>query len=177
VRSSSQGPYSSGPASGGVNWLGRVDSRITGASVGAGQIAFMWTAGPDSSHPFPYIRAVRVNETTKSLVDEPDIWSQNGAWAYPAAGTNSAGQIGISAFYGGLAGHHPAHVVGIRTASAWSTARTATSTNDPSSPAWGDYLSCIAHTPNAAHWAASGYTMQGGAARTNAVPRYIEFSP
>lgn len=175
VRSWTGGPYTSGPVAGGANWLGRIDSRITGASVGGAQIAFLWTASSDSSHPFAFIRIARINETTKALIDEPDIWSANGAWAYPAASTNNGGQIGISAFYGGLANHHPGHVVGARTASAWDTVLTATSTNDPSTPAWGDYLTCVAHSPTAAHWVASGYSMQGGSARTNVVPRYIEF--
>jgi hypothetical protein len=175
VRSWSGGPYSSGPVPGGVNWLGRVDSRITGAGVGAGQIGFMWTASPDANHPFPYIRVVRINETTKALVDEPDIWSSRGAWAYPGAAPNSAGQIGVSAFYGGGTNHHPGHVVGVRTATAWDTVLTATSTNDPATPAWGDYLSCLMHSPTTAHWVASGYTMQGGTSRTNVVPRYVEF--
>ena len=135
----------------------------------------MWTASPDSNHPFPYIRVVRVNENTKALIDEPDIWSSKGAWAYPAAATNSKGQIGISAFYGGLTNHHPGHAVGVRTAAAWDTLLTATSSNDPSTPAWGDYLSCVRHNPTLDHWAASGYTIQGGSARTNVAPRYIEF--
>src|SRR5262249_42460904 len=75
VRAWTAGPYSSHPAAGGVNWLGRVDSRITGAWVGAGLIGFMWTASQDASHPFPFIRVCRFNESTKALVDEPDIWS------------------------------------------------------------------------------------------------------
>ena len=175
VRAWTAGPYLSSPAAGGVNWLGRADQRITGASAGAGQMAFMWTAGTDASHPFAYIRVVRINEGTKALVDEPDIWSKNGVWAYPAAAANNTGQIGISAFYGGQASHHPGHVVGVRTATAWDTALTAASSNDPATPAWGDYLWCVPHSPTAAHWVASGYTIQGGTARTNVVPRYIEF--
>ena len=71
--------------------------------------------------------------------------------------------------------HHPGHVVGVRTATAWDTVLTATSTNDPSTPAWGDYLSCVPHSPTPAHWVASGYSIQGGTARTNVVPRYVEF--
>jgi hypothetical protein len=177
VRSWTGGPYTSGPAAGGTNWLGRIDSRITGASVGGGQIAFLWTASSDATHPFAFIRVARFNEATKTLVDEPDIWSASGAWAYPAAATNSAGQIGISAFFGRGTNHHPGHVVGVRTATAWDTVLTATSTNDPSTPAWGDYLACVTHSPNPTHWVASGYTMQGGTARTNVVPRYIEFQP
>jgi hypothetical protein len=135
----------------------------------------MWTASPDANHAFPYIRVVRINETTKTLVDEPDIWSAKGAWAYPAAAPNSAGQVGISAFYGGGTNHHPGHVVGVRAAAAWDTILTATSTNDPATPAWGDYLSCLVHSPTTAHWVASGYTLQGGTSRTNVVPRYVEF--
>ena len=175
VRAWTAGPYSSSPSAGGVNWLGRADQRITGACVGKGQIAFMWTAGADAAHPFPYIRVVRINETTKALADEPDIWSKAGAWAYPAAAVNSEGQIGISAFYGGGANHHPGHVVGVRTATAWDTVLSATSSNDPGTPAWGDYLWCVPHSPTTAHWVASGYTINGGTARTNIVPRYIEF--
>jgi hypothetical protein len=177
VRAYSNGPYSSGPAPGGVNWLGRVDERITGAWVGAGVIGFMWTASADSGHPFPFVRVSRINQTTKALVDEPDIWSQQGAWAYPAAAPNSTGQVGFSAVYGGLTNHHPAHAVGVRTATAWNAVLTASSTNDPSSPAWGDYLSCIPLQPGSTHWVASGYTMQGGSDRTNVVPLYVEFHP
>ena len=175
VHAWSGGPYTSGPVAGGVNWLGRVDPRITGAWVGGNVIGFMWTASDDGNHPFAYVRVSRINETTKALVDEPDIWSTRGVWAYPAAAANNAGQVGVSAFYGGLANHHPAHVVGVRTATAWDTMLTATSTNDPASAAWGDYLSCVRHSPTMANWVASGYTLQGGTARTNVVPRYVEF--
>lgn len=54
---------------------------------------------------------------------------------------------------------------GVRTATAWDTTLTATGTNDPSTPAWGDDLSCVAHHATASHWIASGYASQGGAAR------------
>ena len=175
VRAWTGGPYSSGPAAGGVNWLGRIDPRITGAWVGGGQIGFMWTASSDAGHPFPYVRVCRMNDTTKALVDEPDIWSGQGAWAYPAAAPNSAGQVGVSAFYGGGANHHPAHAVGVRRANAWDMQLTAASTNDPATPAWGDYLWCVAHPTATTHWLASGYTLRGGSARTNVEPRYVEF--
>jgi hypothetical protein len=175
VRAWSGGPYTSGPAAGGQNWLGRVDPRITGAWVGGGQIGFMWTASADAGHPFAYIRVCRINEVTKALVDEPDIWGNRGVWAYPAAAPNSAGQVGFSAFYGGSTNHHPAHAVGVRDATAWSTVLTASSTNDPATAAWGDYLSCVAHFNTTTHWVASGYTLQGGTARTNVEPRYVEF--
>lgn len=69
------GAYSA-TGSGSVNWLARLDPRITGAWVSGGTIGFMWSANRDSSHPLPYIRVARIRETNKTLIDEPDIWSQ-----------------------------------------------------------------------------------------------------
>jgi hypothetical protein len=43
---------------------------------------------------------VRINESNKQLIDEPDIWSNDQAWAYPAACTNGSGTLGFTAFYG-----------------------------------------------------------------------------
>jgi hypothetical protein len=173
VRAWSQGSYSA-PGPGNVNWLARVDGRITGAWVAANVIGFMWSANRDANHPLPFIRVVRLNEGSKALIDEPDIWSSQSAWAYPAAAPNANGQAGMSAFYGGGT-RHPSHVVGARTATAWDTVITRASTHGPANGAWGDYLSCIAHHQTATNWVASGYTLQGGSDRRSVEPRYVEF--
>jgi len=173
VRAWTGGTYSA-PGPGGVNWLTRTDPRITGAWVGAGTIGFMWTANRDTSHPLPYIRVVRLNETTKALIDEPDLWSSNSAWAYPAAAPNATGQVGFSAFFGGGT-RHPSHVVGVRTATAWDTVITQSSTHGPADQAWGDYLSCLSNPSAPGNWIASGYTLRGGTDRRNIEPRYVEF--
>lgn len=173
VRAWSAGTYSA-PGPGGVNWLNRLDPRVTGAWVGAGVIGFMWSANRDASHPLPYIRVVRLNEASKALLNEPDIWSNNAAWAYPAAAANAQGQVGFAAFYGGGA-IHPGHVVGIQTAAGWQTTLTRTSTHGPADQAWGDYLSVLAHHDQSSQWVASGYTLQGGNARQNIEPRHVQF--
>ncbi|MEZ5291916.1 MAG: hypothetical protein R2745_12595 [Vicinamibacterales bacterium] len=173
IRPWQAGAYSA-PGPGGVNWLGRLDQRITGGWVGGGQIGFMWSANRDSSHPMPYIRVVRIRETTKALVDEPDIWSRTNAWAYPAAAPNANGVVGFSAFYGGGA-RHPSHVVGVRTASGWSATITRAGTHSPPDQSWGDYLSCVTAHPDATQWVASGYTLQGGTSRKDIEPRYVRF--
>ena len=152
----------------------RADSRITGAWVGAGVIGFLWTVNRDANHPLPFIRVVRLNESNKTLIDEPDLWSNISAWAYPAAASNAGGQVGISAFFGG-GPRHPGHVVGVRTATAWDTVLTQTSTHGPTDQSWGDYLSCVAHYSSTSNWVASGYTLQGGTDRRNIEPRYVEF--
>jgi hypothetical protein len=159
----------------GRNWLGRCDSRITAAWVGKGTIGFMWTANARGSRPFPHIRAVRINEASKAVVDQPDIWSSATAWAYPAAGVNDRGDVGHSLFYGG-GSLHPTHCIGIRDDySSLSLAATRASTHGPQAGAWGDYLTCSRHSPDGLTWIASGFTLQGGSERRHVEPRYVHF--
>jgi hypothetical protein len=161
----------------GVNWLGRTDGRITGAWVANGTIGFMWTGGKRANRPQPYLRVVRINEVTKVVQDEPDIWSTTRAWSYPSAAPNDRGEIGFTAFYGG-GDKHPGHVVGVRddALSAWKTKLSKTGSHSPVEPKWGDYLTCRNHVPSGHNWIASGYTLQGGSNRTNIEPRFVHFS-
>jgi hypothetical protein len=160
----------------GVDWLGRVDGRITGAWTTPGRVGFMWTSGSQAGRPNPFIRVTRIDSTTNTVVDEPDIWSQSNAWAYPAASSNERGDLGVTAFYGG-ASRVPSHVVGVRDDSAgkWNTVFTRIGSDSPSAAAWGDYLNCRPHTPYGHTWIAAGYTLQGGTARKNVEPRYVHF--
>lgn len=158
-----------------ANWLGRCDSRITGAWVGDNVIGAMWTANAQGGRPNPHVRVVRIDETTKAVLDQPDIWSSVTAWAYPAACSNDRGDVGITLFYGGGT-YNPTHCVGIRDAYApLSLAATRASSNGPAGGAWGDYLTCRRHSPDGLTWTASGYTMQGGNQRANVEPLYAHF--
>ena len=159
----------------GVNWLGRIDGRITGASIGAGRIVLMWTSGSRTNRPNPFIRVVRINESTKHVIDEPDIWSNSNAWAYPAASSNERGELGFTAFYGGAV--HPSHIVGLRddAAGAWRVVYARAGGRSPTTEAWGDYLTCRSHAPYGHTWVAAGYTLQGGTDRRNIEPRFVHF--
>ncbi len=159
----------------GSPWLSRCDDRITGGWRAGGRLGFLWSAGRAAGRPQPFIRAVTLDEQTLSVVGEPDLWSTNGAWAYPAAAANRRGVVGLTAFYGGPV--QPAHAVGIldQQANAWATRLTATSTHAPLQGKWGDYLSCRAHPSRPTSWVASGYTLQGGQDRRNIEPRVVTF--
>ncbi len=160
----------------GVDWLGRVDGRITGAWVGGGRIGFMWTSGARQNRPNAFIRVVRIDEANKTVVDQPDVWSSTNAWAYPAASSNERGELAFTAFYGGSA-VHPSHIVGLRDegGSTWRAQYACAGGSSPATPAWGDYLTCRTHAPYGHTWVASGYTLQGGSARKNIEPRYVHF--
>jgi hypothetical protein len=162
---------------GGINWLQRGDSRITGAWFGKDVIGVMWTANRQGvDRPFPFIRVVRINATTMTVLDEPDIWSKTTAYAYPEASANINGVAGITCFLGGGT-RHPTHVVGVRddAAGKWRLGIAFASTHSPVEGKWGDYLSCRRHASAGVDWIASGFTLQGGGERSNVRPDYVRF--
>ena len=171
----SRGSYSA-PGPDGRNWLGRIDARITGAWVANGVIGAMWTASSRDSRPFPHIRVVRINELSKEVIDQPDLWNSNAAFAYPAVCPNDRGHLGVTMFYGGRTSH-PGHVVGIwdDISNNWELYFSRVSTNGPTREVWGDYLNCRSHSPDGLTWIASGFTLQGGSERTNIEPQYTHF--
>jgi hypothetical protein len=87
----------------GRNWCGgRANANNIGRTswVSGGVIGTMWGASQDGSHPFPFIRVVRINESTKALINEPDIWSSSAAWIYPSVSIDARGHLGGVAFFG-----------------------------------------------------------------------------
>jgi len=170
----SAGPYSA-PGPGGVEWLGRLDSRITGAWISGTRAGFMWTASARANRPAPYVKAAVVETSTGTLVEQPEIWNQESAFAYPAACPNAQGVVGVSLFFGG-GPRHPAHVVGFRDGGDWRLVISRSGTHGPQGGAWGDYVSCRRYFPRSSEWVASGYTMQGGTDRRNVEPQLVQFT-
>ncbi|SNX66610.1 hypothetical protein SAMN06272735_8504 [Streptomyces sp. TLI_55] len=170
----SAGPYSAqGPD--GKDWLAkRVDSRITGGWVSGTRAGFLWTAAARAGRPMPYTKGAVVDVTTQTLVEEPEIWNQESAYAFPAACPNAQGVIGVSLFMGG-GPLHPSHVVGFRDGGDWRLVFTRQSTQGPDTGTWGDYLTCRQYHPETSEWVASGYTLQGGGDRSAVEPQYVHF--
>lgn len=163
------------PGPGGAPWLSRADDRVTGGWRAGGRLGFLWSSGRTPGRPQPFVRGVTLDEQSLTVVAEPDLWSANGAWAYPAAAPSTAGDVGLSAFYGGPT--HPAHAVGVldQQANTWTTRTTATSTHGPLQGKWGDYVACRKHPSRRTSWIASGFTLQGGQDRRNIEPRVVVF--
>jgi hypothetical protein len=167
----SAGSYvASGPD--GTNWLQRCDSRITGAWVADANIGLAWTANRRGPRPYPYVRVVEIGA---EVVDR-DIWSADYAYAYPGLAPNLQGELGVTLFRGGNA-VSPSHLVGVwdDAGEGWQLQVTASGTNGPADDKWGDYLACRRALPDASSWLATGYTLEGGGERTDAVPRVVVF--
>ena len=166
------------PWNGGVYgkpWLGRCDSRITGAWVGNGVIGFMWSVNSRGAKTNPHVRVVVIDEKSKAVVGQPNIWSTSTAFAYPDACPNDRGHVGITLFQGD---DKPEHVVGIRddrNPGAWDLKVTGKSTDRPNQNKWGDYLTCRRHSPDGLTWISAGYTLDGGGSRNDIVPRVVHF--
>ncbi|MFI7407656.1 hypothetical protein ACIBU0_03085 [Streptomyces sp. NPDC049627] len=159
----------------GKDWLAeRVDSRITGAWVSGTRAGFLWTAASRSGRPMPYVKGAVVDVTTQTLVEQPEIWNEESAYAFPAACPNAQGVVGLSLFMGG-GPLHPSHLVGFRDGADWRLVFTRKSTQGPDRGTWGDYLTCHRHDPDASEWVTSGYTLQGGGDREFVEPQYVHF--
>ena len=171
------GPWSAGepysaPCPGGREWLARCDARVTGAWVQGQTVGFAWTANRQPpSRPLPYVRVVRIDTAGWTVIDEPDLWNEAVAYAYPDTAPGESG-IGISLFRGGGA-HFPSHVVGIHDGARWQLRGTRNGTHAPAGGKWGDYVTCRPHPSG--HFLAAGFTLQGGGARTDIEPRVVEF--
>ena len=158
----------------GKPWLGRCDPRITGAWVANGVIGFMWTVNSRGTRLNPHIRVVRINEETKAVINQPSLWGNDTAFAYPDAAPNDRGEVGVTLFQGN---NKPQHVVGIfdGATKSWDLALTSSSTHQPNENVWGDYITCRRHTPDGLTWLATGFTLQGGNTLTDIVPRVVQF--
>ena len=169
------GAYSA-PANGGGDWLSRTDPRITGGWIGKGRIGFMWTANSNGARQLPHVRVVRIDEATKQLIDEPDIWSNNVAFAYPDVSSNDRGDIGVSMLFGG-GRFNLGHAVGIRddADTRWRLVGTAFGTDMPRRGTAGDYTTVRRHSPGGLTWIAAGYSQQGGPEQSDVEPRVGHF--
>jgi hypothetical protein len=159
-------------------WLDKLDSRITGAWTVGDEAGFLWSAQPRTGRPQPYVKGVVVDTNTRTVVAEPDIFSGDFAWAYPATYPNARGQVGLSIAFGGGA-FNPSHAVGFLDGHQWAVpfVQTKAGTDAPTNQVWGDYLSVAPHNPDDESWVASGFTLQGGNALEDLEPRYVEFAP
>lgn len=161
----------------GSNWLGRTDYRITGAWLADGILGFMWTANArGTSRPFPHVRVVRIDAATFKLIDEPDLWHPNYAFAYPDAAPNAAGDIGICLFMGGGT-KFPSHVVGgfDKLTKGWKLKLARAGTQGPLDNKWGDYLTVRPLSPDNKEWIAAGYTLQGGRTEDKIQAHAVQF--
>jgi Ca2+-binding RTX toxin-like protein len=167
------------PAS--ANWCARADDRLPNGWVSQGKIGFAWTASQGTvgtqTFPYPYIHAVRIDETTHALVDQPIIWSSSYAFADPSIAPNARGDLGGTYLYGGGPYHENCGGL-IRdsvSGNAWQLFGLTSSTADPSAPQGGDYLSTRKNGGNPNTWSGACYAVTGGGAPSGVHTYFLSF--
>lgn len=169
----------------GNNACGWNDWRPLTGWVANGVVGFAWQAAQGSqalgNFPYPYVFVARINQSSKALIDEPTIWSADGAWNYPGVAVNGRGHLGWSLVYGAGANGYPSPVVSIwDDISSNQYIYTSGSTNTPDSDRWGDYTTTRAvsgwgNTWVFANFALLGPCAGGGTACANIQVVYTHF--
>jgi len=166
----------------GRSWLDRADPRITGATLAGTDLYFAWGVNAGSNQrPRPFIQIAKIDAANLTLIDNINVFDPDSATCYGALSTNTDGEVGISYMIGG-GPRFPSHAVGILTGTRKDVIVAASDTGPVPNPnnnagEWGDYLTVRAVYPDRKMFAATGYTMLGGAAASNgaALPRFVVF--
>jgi len=160
-----------------VNWLGRADPRLTGATLAKDELWFAWGAGRGGANhrPNPYVQIARIRVGDLSLVENVNIWDQDAAICYAALASNSHDDLAATYMMGG-GNMEPSHVIGFLN-SPQSHVITAQGSRGPNDQQWGDYLTVRPRAPADNTFIAAGYTLKetsnpGG---SDATPRFVTF--
>jgi hypothetical protein len=166
----------------GRSWLDRADPRITGATLAGSDLYFAWGVNAGSNHrPQPFIQIAKIDANDLTLLENINIFDPDSATCYCALSTNADGEVGMSYMIGGGT-RFPSHVVGILTGNRKDVIVAAGDSGPEPNPMnnageWGDYLSVRPVFPDQKLFAATGYTLKGGAeaSNRNATPRFVTF--
>ncbi|MEA2935621.1 MAG: hypothetical protein QOD74_2267, partial [Variibacter sp.] len=144
----------------GLNWCGRADGAHGRTSwVSGGVIGTMWSSAAGGGRPLPYIRVGRFNESTKALVNEPDVWNPSVAFIYNNVGINARGHLAGVLYYGNSSTYQTMATLiwdDFSTAPpGWELYNVVTSGKGTASR-WGDYYSTRPHGAFPNTWVASG---------------------
>src|SRR5262245_3567655 len=161
----------------GRDWCSRSDDRVMTGWVAGGLLGFMWNAAQDVSHPFPYVRVARIDESTGTKVDEPDLVRSDTAYQYPAVAVNAAGHLGGAVAIGGGALRYPGTAVfladDLTTGGLFEVHDVVTGDSGPSNGEWGDFLCSRPEAPEGTTWVTTAYALRGGTGGANVHPHVV----
>ena len=105
------------PGNSSTNWLVSVAfPDVIGATRRfLNEVWFAWAAPSGGGFPNVHVQIARIdvsNWPNIRLIDQPQIWNQDFAFAYPALYTNECGDVGVAVMFGG-GSSNPSGAVGI----------------------------------------------------------------
>ncbi|HET9655489.1 MAG TPA: hypothetical protein VFP72_09050 [Kineosporiaceae bacterium] len=170
------------------NWCQFADSRVLGAYLSSGTIAFSFNAKQDGSHPFPYTRIVRFRESDKAYLSSSDMWGSWGALQFLSLAPNSTGLAGGVVAWGGGTGtthYYPGSATYSTPANSlalgpnYFLGGAGNPCTSGGIPRWGDYLTVRTYKADTRQWIGAGYAMHGGSCGSTGAypePHNVQFS-
>jgi hypothetical protein len=157
------------------------DPRVFAGWVSQGRIGFAWDGsqgtGGFGTFPYPYVHVVRIDESTRTLIDQPIIWNPNFAYSYISIAPNDRGDLGGTVMYGGgnTYQHCAVLVWDSYSNNFWELLVADTSDSDTASQNSGDYLTTNQDGGNGHLWNGACYALRGGGANANVHTYYTLF--
>jgi len=137
-------------------------------------------SAPQAGRPHAYLRGTTFRISDRVLIEQPDIFSNNSCWGYPAMSSNSRGNVGMSLAFGGrTGGGGPAvrGVVRLKTLSAAESVFVSAGVANRSDGRYGDYSTIQRYQTCTAWFGATAYSWDSSPvdAADDVDARWVEF--
>ena len=158
----------------------RENDRVLAGYRRGKEVGWMWQVKQGGEFPFPYIRLARFDTDKLKLIEEDDLWNADHAYLYPAAGVNSAGNLGltVTAAGGGLRTREQAALIDdVPPDKDFTLTFHALKTSDSGvdKNTWGDYAQVRPYDGCPKTYAAATHVMLGGSTNADAQGRFAWF--
>lgn len=154
------------------------------ATVGGTQVAYLINASSDATHTQAHLRGQAISRSTLGVVQDLFVFNNGLCFGFPALGSNSRNDLGLSMAVGGRSGGGGTAAegyVGVDDADSagifFSTvSETASGTHNRSDSRFGDYFTVRGNDQCPGAWSATNYSLlNGNTLPSNVNARYIEF--
>ena len=137
-------------------------------------------SAPQAGRPHAYLRGTTFRISDRVLISQPDIFSNNSCWGYPAMSSNTRGNLGMSLAFGGRTGGGGPAVRGVvllRTLSGTSSVFASTGVANRSDGRYGDYSTIQRYQTCRAWFGATAYSWDSSPvdAANDVNARWVEF--
>lgn len=154
------------------------------AAVGGTQVAYLINASSDASHPQAHLHGQAISRSNLGVIANLAVHNRSHCFGFPALGSNSRNDLGLSLAVGGRAGGGGTAAQGHIAVDDASSAGiffplvslTASGTHNRSDGRFGDYFTVRGNDQCPGAWSATNYSLLNGntsPAHVNA--RYVEF--
>lgn len=153
-------------------------------AVGGSQVAFLTNASGDASHPQAHLHGQAISRSTLGVVANIAVFNSGLCFGFPALGSNSRNDLGLSLAVGGRRGGGGTAAqgyVGVDDASSTGiffpvVSKTASGTHNRADSRFGDYFTVRGNDQCPGAWSATNYSLlNGNTSSANVNARYVEF--